>query len=53
MLADEDAAVDGYDVVLGKGFLQLTSCLLVVLWLTIGGHEDGIVDDKEIGVSGW
>lgn len=53
VLANEDAAVDGYDVIFGKGFLQLTASLLIVVGLTIGWHEDSAIDDEEVGVGGW
>ena len=52
VLADEDAAVDGHDVVLGKGLLQLATGEVVGVGLTIGGHQDGAVDDEEGGVGG-
>lgn len=52
MLTNEDTAVDGHYVVLGESLLQLAPSLLIILRLTIGGHEDGSVDDEEVGISG-
>ena len=52
VLADEDAAIDGHDVVLGEGSLQLAAGEVVVLRLTVGGKEDGVVDNEEVGVGG-
>lgn len=52
MLTNEDAAVDGNDVVFGEGFLQLSAGEVVILRLTIGGEKDSTVDDEEVGVCG-
>ena len=51
MLADENAAVNRYNIVLGEGFMQLTACLLIVFGLSVGGHQYGAIDDEEVGVS--
>ena len=52
VLADEDAAVDGDDVVLGEGLLQLATGEVVGVGLTVGGHQHGAVDGEEVGVGG-
>ena len=52
VLADEHTAIDGHNVVLREGFLQLATSEIVILWLTIGGKKDGVVDDEEIGIGG-
>ena len=52
VLADENAAIDRYDVVFRESFLQLTPGMLVVLRLPVRGHEDSTVDDEEVGVGG-
>ena len=52
VLADEDAAVDGHDVVAREGFLQLRAGQFVVGGLAVGRHEYGVVDDEEVGVGG-
>ena len=52
MLADEDATVDGHDVVLGEGLLQLATGKVVVLRLSIGGHQHGTIDNEKVGVGG-
>lgn len=52
VLADEDAAVDGHDVVLGEGSLQLATGKVIILRLTVGGKEDGVVENEEVGVGG-
>ena len=52
VLADEHTAIDGHNVVLREGFLQLATSEIVILWLTIGGKKYGLVDDEEIGICG-
>ena len=52
VLADEDAAVNGNDVVAGKSLLELGARQFIVGRLAIGGHQDGTVDDQEVGVGG-
>ena len=52
VLANEHTAIDGHNVVLGEGFLQLATSEIVILRLTIGGKKYGLVDDEEIGIGG-
>ena len=52
MLADEHAAVDGYDVMFGECFLQLPTGELIVLGLAVGGHQNCSVYNQEIGIGG-
>ena len=52
MLADEHTAIDRNDVVFWESFLQLAAGEVVILWLTVGGHENSTVDNQEVGVCG-
>ena len=52
VLTDEDAAVDGDDVVFREGFLELMTGKVIVNGLSVGGHENGAIDDEEVGVGG-
>lgn len=52
MLTDKHTAVDGNDVVFWESFLQLAAGEVVILWLTIGGHQNGAVDYQEISICG-
>ena len=52
MLTDEYTAVYGNDVVFWESFLQLAAGEVVILWLAVGGHKNGAVDNQEIGVCG-
>ena len=53
VLTDEDLAVDANDVVVGEGQGELVVGLLVEDGVAVGGHEDGLVDDEEVGIGGW
>ena len=50
MLTDDDPAVDGYHLTVGKGFLDDTDSLLVFLGLLIDGNKHCPVDDEEVGI---
>ena len=52
VLADDGAAVDAYDVAIGEGLADDVHGLLVKVGLTVGGYEDGTVDDQIVGVGG-
>lgn len=52
MLQDEDRAVDGDDVVTGKGQTELACSLKVEGWLAVGGVEYCLIGDEEVGVGG-
>ena len=53
VLTDEDAAIDGDDVMAGEGALELTASEFVVGGLAVGGQEDCRVENEEVGVGGW
>ena len=53
MLDDEHTAVHSHYLMTRKGFLQLLQRLAVLFVLAVCRHEDGMVDDEEIGMSGW
>lgn len=52
MLANERTAVYAHDFATGEGFADDKQCLCIEFRLGVGGHQDGTVDDQEIGVCG-
>ena len=52
MLDNQRAAIDPYDLIARKGLLQLLDSHLVMLGISVCGHQYSSVDDKEIGVGG-
>lgn len=53
VLTDDDTGVDRDDVPTGEGFADDAAGCGIEVGLGVGRHEDGSVDDEEIGVGGW
>ena len=53
MLTHEYLTVDAYNLTVGEGLLQDRQCLGILDRLAVGRHENGTVDDKEVGIGGW
>ena len=53
VLLDDSPRIHSHHLMLGEGLANHTQRLDVVVWLVVGRHDDGPVDDQEIGISGW
>ena len=51
MLGDEWTAVNADDVVFWECLAELLFCLEVRAGVAVSGHQDGSIDDEEVGVS--
>ena len=52
VLTDDGTAVDGDDFTVGIGEGDGAECLGVEVGLSVGGDEDGTVDDEVVGIGG-
>ena len=52
MLHNQRLTVNRYDFTIAKGILQLHEGMFVSLLILIYRHQDGIINNKEIGIAG-
>ena len=52
MLLDDGAAIDAHDFAARIGLTDNTHGFGVEVGLSVGGHEDGTIDDQIVGVGG-
>ena len=53
VLLDDGTTVDADDLAIGIGLADDTHGLGIKVGLSVGGHEDGTIDDQIVGVGGW